>query len=613
MRKLLLTFLLFFFFTPIIKALEPNYQVTGLYINADIKENGDLLVEEQIVLEGSFNGYIRDLSYRGVYSLYDASSLKILGVYQVTKETKGKFKEEKQILGEFKKANVGFNGDSYIYVHSFQSGLQSLKMFRYTPGGTVVFGIEYLLKDVVLLHEDIAELYWTFIGENFDDNIKEVIIKINLPKESKELRGWAHGPLHGEIKLNGKQQIVAEIKDLKAHELIDIRTVFDLEVVPFGGKFSSQKDLDNILVEESNRAEEANALRKRSKIIHYSLVFFNYFWLVGLITLVVYIYQKYDKEYRSSFNLEYYRDFPGEYGPEVLEYLLKKGITTNSVSASILSIIQKKGLIIEETLNKKDYILRLSKEKETLTKEEEYLRNWLITDYGNGEEVHLKEIRNASKKMKTAEEFIRKYDSWVHLVKSKSIKEEFFEDHFAIKIKLFFYFLLGVILFVINHSLDYISLIVIINLVLAILFLIYIINFNKRSKKGQDHFVKWQAFKKFLLDFGRFQEKELPEIILWEKYLVYATIFGIANKVRKVMNIKLKTMETSATTYPVFTHFYINEAFSNSLNRTINSTRQMSHNKIAQTTSSSSGGFGGGFSGGGGFGGGGTSGGGRGF
>ena len=32
---------------------------------------------------------------------------------------------------------------------------------------------------------------------------------------------------------------------------------------------------------------------------------------------------------------------------------------------------------------------------------------------------------------------------------------------------------------------------------------------------------KWTAFKKFLNDFGSFDVKELPEIKLWERYLVF--------------------------------------------------------------------------------------------
>jgi uncharacterized membrane protein len=115
-----------------------------------------------------------------------------------------------------------------------------------------------------------------------------------------------------------------------------------------------------------------------------------------------------------------------------------------------------------------------------------------------------------------------------------------------------------------------------------------------------------------LLDFGRFNEKELPEIALWEKYLVYATVFGIADKVSKAMEIKIKDMgvDSNMTLYP---HLYMNHYFAHNLAGAINMARTASISKIAQSQVSSGSGHGGGFSGGGGFGGGGTGGGGRGF
>jgi len=120
----------------------------------------------------------------------------------------------------------------------------------------------------------------------------------------------------------------------------------------------------------------------------------------------------------------------------------------------------------------------------------------------------------------------------------------------------------------------------------------------------------------FLDDFGRFEEKELPEIILWEKYLVYATLFGLADKVSKAMEIKVKefsNVDASYTSSDIFWDYYFYTNLNRDLTRTINNCHANAISAVnrANSTSSSGSGFGGGFSGGGGFGGGG--GGGRGF
>jgi uncharacterized membrane protein len=137
----------------------------------------------------------------------------------------------------------------------------------------------------------------------------------------------------------------------------------------------------------------------------------------------------------------------------------------------------------------------------------------------------------------------------------------------------------------------------------------YTFTFTKRSVKGSEHYYKWKAFKKFLKDFGRFDFKNLPEVSLWERYMVYATLFGLAKEVSKAMNVQIKELENNGlytgNYYPTFTDWYvynsINDIFVNSVHENISTITS----ERANSVSSSGSGFGGGFSSGGGFGGGG--------
>lgn len=150
----------------------------------------------------------------------------------------------------------------------------------------------------------------------------------------------------------------------------------------------------------------------------------------------------------------------------------------------------------------------------------------------------------------------------------------------------------------------------------TIVYIIYLVSFNKRTERGNLDYYKWNAFERFLKDFGRFDEKELPEIKLWERYLVYANIFGLADKVSKTMKIKFNEMYPNDYTNRDFVFdYYLWSSLNRDINRTVHSSISTAHSevasKIAESSSSSGSGFGGGFSSGGGFGGGG--GGGRGF
>ena len=609
MKRLL--FLLFLLIPFNIQALTQDYQIDGLYINADVYENGDMLVKEQIVVNGDFNGYTRDLFYKGNYQLYDASEIIINKVCELSNEKRGLFDIKDNDLICFNEVNNADLGDSYVYIRTDSNDNTTLKMFNYTSNNTKIFYIEYLLKNVVVIHNDVAELYYTFIGDNFDDDINDVKIEINLPSKANDLRVWAHGPLTGNINKENNQIITATITNLYKNNLVDIRSTFDKNIINNGTKLSNKDAFDDILKEEQERADIANKERKRDQLIVNGLLALNWIWLSLTIFLFIYIYLKYDREYKSDFKLEYYRDFPGKYGPSSLEYLLKRNITTLSLSATILDIIRKKGLEVSQ-VTKKDYTLIKKEDNKTkLRKEETYVLDWLINDIGNGKEVNLNTIKKVSKNNDSAKSFVDKYQRWVNLEKTKAQSLDFYEDNLMFKMIGGLIAILGIVLIIISFNFGIQNNIVIITTIMSILLLIYVISFKKRTLKGNEDYVKWKAFKKFLLNFGRFRDKELPEIVLWEKYLVYATIFGIADRVSKAMEIKVKEVDPNATTFN--SNLFYNYYFTSSLVKTIDTTRSASASQVAASTQSSGAGFGGGFSGGGGFGGGGTGGGGRGF
>ena len=141
---------------------------------------------------------------------------------------------------------------------------------------------------------------------------------------------------------------------------------------------------------------------------------------------------------------------------------------------------------------------------------------------------------------------------------------------------------------------------------LAIVFIIDAVYCNKIMKKinvltqaGLDQKEMWKGLKKYMEDFSLLNEREVPELVLWEKYLVYATAFGISEKVLKQLKIVYPNIDelngTNTSTYMYFMyHSNFNTNFSNAIS-----------SSIATATYSSGIGSGGGFSGGGGFGGGG--------
>ena len=226
----------------------------------------------------------------------------------------------------------------------------------------------------------------------------------------------------------------------------------------------------------------------------------------------------------------------------------------------------------------------------------------------------MEEIDNYSKEYSDAKNFMLKYDTWQNSATSIALNEEFYENVSSAKTK-------GVLYSVIMPAISILSYAFNLNLgfayafnLFAVVAIFYFFTINKRTKKGNEEYKKWKALNNYLNDFGRLSEKELPEIALWEKYLVYAMVFGIADKVQKAMKVNLQNMNYDDNT--MFTYLYFdNLYFYNTLARTVNNSvlnarQTISRHEMASSSNSSSGGFGGGSSfGGGGFGGGGSGGG----
>ena len=344
-------------------------------------------------------------------------------------------------------------------------------------------------------------------------------------------------------------------------------------------------------------------------LVHYGFYGLHGLYIIFLLALTTFIYFKYDKEYKSSFNGEYYRDFIEDYPVEEVEYLLNKNITSNSFSASILNLIYKKKIKVERVENKKeDYILIKENEK-NISDNELKIMNLLFDEIGDGKEVKLSDIKKESNNISSdgKNKIYDSFTNWKDSVTKDAVSRNFYIDNQKIKFTFSFFSLVGIVLFALDRWILKTP-ISFITLILSIGFIIYIFSFNKRTIKGNDDYKKWMGFKKFLNDFGRFDEKELPEIILWEKYLVYASLFGIADKVSKIMKIKFSEINPNEEFNPTFSDYYTMSSLSNNLAKTINTSVTKSYTAVQNYKSnnwSSGSGMGGGFSSGAGFGGGG--------
>lgn len=615
-----------------------NYKIDDYIVDSRIDISGNMVVREVIKVKGSFNGYIRDLKYKNsnnkVFdksidsfygsSIYDASNIEVRKVGTINYDKELDFNVFDQSINEFT-MNDSCTVNKGCYEKSDITDGVSLKMYNETNNSSTYFYIEYLLGNVVVMHEDIAEVYFNFVGDMFDDDINKYKLRVVLPDKTKELvRVWAHGPLNGNVSPikdeNGYYYGgYLEINDLYSNTPVDMRLTFDKNLILVDHPYLKKSEvlaLDKILEVENLRADKANKEREKAKFFMYGSYALGSVYLVLLVLLFVYIYIKYDKELKTNFDMEYNREFINDYDVTNIEYLFDKKITEKAFSTSILNLIYKKNIKIEQ-IDKKDYKL-IKVNTDNVSESEEYLMKMIFDNIGNKEYVLLSQIKKYAKEVHgTTSEFLTSFTTWQNKVTSESIKNNFYESNTKIKVLGVLFSLVGYLVFYVMGRFNGFNLFSIIIFICALVFMIYMLIFNKRTKRGAEDYQKWKAFKRFLEDFGRFDEKELPEIVLWERYLVYANIFGIADKVGKTMKIKFNEINTNNQysngdllfDYMMWNN--LNYSINNTVRSSVSTARTVVNEAIAKSSSSSGGGFGGGFSSGGGFGGGG--GGGRGF
>ena len=613
-------------FLPVSFSLFDGEPTDKFLSEIEILDNGSIKVRELIKMNGEYNGMDRDISYansssepyngeisaiEGNSTLYDGSSITDVKVGSISDDGDLTFDDFNRSVNYFDEVSYASNGTASKYTYDTFMNEVNLKLFNPSDLDEI-FYIEYTVTDVVVVHEDIAELAWNTLGDGYRENIGDYEVKVILPSSDSDYRVWLHGPLNGEIEITNNKEALGTFNFLGAYNPVSVRLIFDKSLVPNATKTSGLIAKDAIIDYQTELSNEANREREKIQRQNMILIISSSIWGVIAIGLAVSVYLREKKMKKTAFNMEYFRDFPGSYGPEVLEYLLDKNVTEKSLSATILNLIHKKVLKVEviDRKLKDDYKLILQEYDEaSLSETEKIALNLIINEIGNSKEVVISTIRKHCSTLSNANNVMDLYNDFIRKSKSLGKNEKFFAKTPGIVGFSVIFSLLGLILTFISFNLD-LSWLGIIIIIIIIVLIIFVITRKFYTKKGADHYAKWMAHKRFLEDFSRFNEKELPEVTLWDKYLVYAVVLDCADKLSKEMELKMPNMDTTDTTYvgynPYMYHYFITSNIYSSINSGIHTAVASSRSSIAASHTSSGGGFGGGSIGGGGsFGGGG--------
>lgn len=567
---------------------DRSYYIDSFLVNATVTENGDMEVEERItyIFDGAFNGIFRTLDSTGSE-----------GIENIKVSVLGGEKEFAQDESENENTFRIFTDSNKLKIKAFSKSRDEHKTFV----------IKYIVRKPVTKYNDTSELYWKFMGEETDVNINNFRVDISLPASLKksDIKAFAHGPLSGNINIDENNIVVLTVNKLKHNNMVEARMLFPTEAINAEAKYVNEAALNRILAEEESWVEAANRKRAIARVfvgLSFAMAFIQ-------LLMIVFIYFKYDKEYKASFQGIYVRELPYDYSPAVMAVLWNFGyVTPKEITATLMDLVRRRVLQLK---TEEGYTFsKLETSNAKLEKHEKFLIDWLIDDIGNGTEINLKELHSYTKKVKNAESFKQSYDAWTAMVKSEADKYQFFDKSHASGIAL------GAISGLIGIAFAIFTIIAhdnipgfLLLIFTSIILIIYSALVKRRSKAGIEHFSKWRSFRKYLTDFSMLKDADIPAITLWEHYLVYAISLGVAKEVIKQLKVVFRDddFKNSGLTYMYYGYYGHSMKHLNSLEHMTNNITKTTESIYTQamSTLSSKGGSSGGFSGGGGGGGGG--------
>lgn len=581
------------------------YEIERLDIVANIERDGSLEVEERVIYDiGKINGILYNIDALGYGKFTD---LQI-------------FYEDD---GEFKQARNNTAPSEGNFTVSVDDGLYKIKLYAPSQNERKEFIFRYNLTRGVTVYRDIAQLNRKMVGKDWQNSIGNISVTVNLPENVKkdDIYAFGHGPLTGNIEILDGKSVRYTLNDYRPGEFLEVNLLFPKNILTsFNPLLMKNKSaLKEILDMEGKLAKEANDARKRAIIGFYLgrvvLVLAVAWWLF----LVVFIYLKNSKRYKVENEYgEYFRELPDDYSPSIAGTLVSRNLypSGRELFAMLLDLVRKGHLKLEE--GEKTTTLILQESGKPLSEEEKFILNWYIRELGDGEKIVLESVEASIKGRGGAKEFNRNYERWRTIVYSDMLEKNLKmdkRDKFSTSLGIFTgiaYFIGGGMLVVYFRSELFILMIL-----LGFILLPYTFSRKRASLEKEKAISRWEAFKKFLVDYSNLEEAKLASIELWEHYFVYAVALGVAEKVAKGYS-KIMSKKGEESTI-IGGRGYRNNSFMNmylyshafrSMERNTSFVAQRAMESVARSSRSSARGRGGGFSGGSSGGGGGRSGGG---
>ncbi|MFH1181800.1 MAG: DUF2207 domain-containing protein [Candidatus Woesearchaeota archaeon] len=467
------------------------------------------------------------------------------------------------------------------------------------------FFVAFTVLKGITIGSDTAEFHYKIWGEKWERPLNSLKGEIILPESISPDSVTAYFNPMGIIKEQHFDGNILKFSADRFEGYLEVRLLMPKEAFAQTQNFVISPGLskDAAMKEQSDYAFRYN-------IITYSLILLYAIIIVSFVAVPFFLYRKYGAEPKISYNELYEREPVKDMKPYAINSLCssKTGDTDkNAIIATLLDLVRRGHIEIKEVKTKELFgmkndllLIFRNNPKDKMSWPEGLIYSYFAKFAVSHQFLwssFLKELKTRSNSLAYLE-LIKDFEK---AVDNEYDPKKYFSQKGNIIFKISCGLMIALALLLLKASaisgnypiFGFLSYLLPFMLVLPIIGLLLPRRiFGRFTPEGYEIYLKSMNYKKFMTDMTLLKKYPPASIVIWEEHLVYATLFGVADKVIKETKLFVNESKVnSSSLYPVYNSYAIASL--------------SSANSVASSHSSSrGGGFGGGGVGGG-FGGGG--------
>lgn len=428
----------------------------------------------------------------------------------------------------------------------------------------------YQLANVAKRYQDVGEINWKIIGTNWQTDLQHTKIVIQLPKMTYQtLQAWTHSKSTTQFVVDKQAgTLTYEKARVNPDQPVEVHTMFDQAALSTATQRTGNRR-STILDQERAIAERSEKTAKRDKAMQGYVTWFAILPL-GLLIRLIALWRRIRAQNKHVIETPHNYELPSDLPPAVVGWQLRdSGAAVSTLfSATLMDLLAKRVLTVSEEPTKKwrktnyriqlDRMIAFNDFEETLLtilfgEEVEVGKSIQTQTMQDGESAFAKRYTN---KIERFEDQVRRAAKPVTLIDHDAVSQLTQWQVWTI--------VAAVAVIVINGAVWVMSSAHIAGWFtgasVGLSVLIAVVAFAMAVKIRRIYTVEgwpiaeaWFGFGRMLRDVGQFEVKQVPDVMLWDRYLAYAVVLGVADKVADALRqAQLEPVDDMANFVPIY-------------------------------------------------------------